>query len=134
MVDFAALAVTAQRLVEANARQVTLRRANTAPASAGEPWRGPAGTIADGSGGATLAVLACFVPPGGAGMGRELRSMIGALTVDADQIALIASRSAGTDLSSFETVLDGGRTWKIVRADELRPASVSLLWVLYLKA
>lgn len=134
MVDFDSLSRVAQRLIEANARQVTLRRANTAAASAGEPWRGPAGTIATGSGGATLSVLACFVPPGGSGMGRELRDMVGKMTVDADQVALVASRSAGVDLTSFETVLDGGRTWKIVRADELRPATVSLIWVLYLKA
>lgn len=137
MVDMAAMALVAQRLVEANARTITLRRQNTTPAAGSEPWKGPATTIATGSGGRTLTVPMCFVPAGGSGLGKQFRELAGGLDVVAEQVGMIASLSAGAvNLKEFEggTVLDDSRTWKIEKAHELRPSTTSLLWLLELKS
>lgn len=137
MVDYNALALTAQRLIESNARTVTFRRQNTTVADSSKPWRGPSATISSGSGGATLQVPMCFVPASGGGLGKDLMLLAGTMVSPGEQQGLVASLSTGgVMLDNFEggTLLDGSKTWQIVRASELRPSTVSLLWVVVIKA
>lgn len=131
MPDFVKLAATAKRLVEGSARTVTFFKANRLPADAAKPWRGPeSGDPTALEGGATLEVLASFVPVGGSGLGRDEMDRPGTLIRDAQQFALVAATSLpdGTDLAEFDSIEDGSTVWKIVHVAELHPADTGLLW------
>lgn len=126
MVDMAAAATTAQRLVEANGRTVTIQQRSTTPADANKPWRGPAAAQ-----GATLSAILCFVPLAGGGLGQLFEDVPRELIRSATGGALVASLSVpGADLAAYDTVLDGAQAWKILFAQELRPSSTSILWAL----
>lgn len=128
MVDYVKAAATAKRLVESAGREVTIYSDSTTPANAAKPWLGPD----DSTPGDTIAgVKMAFVPPSGSGLGATLLQQAGVLVQQFDQIGLLAASSAaGKDLRTFDSVVDGGRTWKIVLVHELKPGDTSLLWVL----
>lgn len=132
MPNYTRLAATAKRLVEKNARSVTLFKAGRTPANASEPWKGPS-TSVDPSGanaGATVTVLAAFVPKSGTDLGSASRDRLRDSVKDRTKIALIATTSlpADTDLSQFDSIRDGNDVWRIVGTDELKPSTTSLLW------
>lgn len=135
MVNFTALAATAQRLIEGSGRAVTLHRQNTTASNPAQPWRGPAATTSESAGGSEQSAVICFVPHFGSGLGRELLAMLGQSIGDIDQIGLLAADSVpDVDVETFDTVVDGGRAWTIHKVHRLQPADVVLLWVLQLKA
>jgi len=131
MADFAKLAATAKRLIEANGRTLTLRKRNRTPESAAQPWRGPAATPATAASGVTLSVVGVVVPVTGTGLG-SVKVVGDTLTQRFEQAALIASASlpTGVDLKEFGTLVDGDRAWTIARVQELRPASTSVIYAL----
>lgn len=133
MVDFVNLANTAQRLIEANGRQVTFRRDDRAPADPGKPYEGPAPTVTPGDGEELTPIMA-FVPPSGAGLGI-LRMIDPTLREQFDEVGLVAANSlpAGTELERFDSVLDNGRPWRIGRVARLQPGTVPLLFAVGLK-
>lgn len=150
MVDLVAAAETAQRLVEAHGRAVTLYKANRDADDVAKPWRGTSSTPAPGDSGVVIAdVLVSFVSAGNGGqganlLGRAVTGGDGTLSVAYEQIALLASDSivdAGYTVDEVEEcdlLLDtrvNGETelWRIVEVGHLRPASDSILLVLGLK-
>jgi hypothetical protein len=126
-VDYAALAATARALVEANGRQVTLRRLEDAPSDVSKPWRGAANPASPAD--ATATPFGVAVPPSSA-------TALGMSTQDNDlvkrsqQIFIITPAEGETqDYSTFhELVDDDGEPYRIVGVEKLRPAQVTLLY------
>ena len=139
MVNFAKLAATAKRLVEANGRAVDLFRVNRTPDDPARPWRGVSGSPTAPEGGyIATGLLMAFVPPTGGGFGKLLQDDDGELDVAFDQIGLLASDSlpAGVtpeDVEQADAIRDGNDIWKIVLRSHLRPASRSILFTMGLK-
>jgi hypothetical protein len=131
--DYAKLAATAKRLIEQNGRPVTLYKANREPADPAQPWRGvdlgSAPTGADG-GGRISNVKAAFVPVRGTSLGQDATEGPEGLQRDIEQSVLIAATSlpAGSDLSAYDTLLDGGRIWRIYSIGKLAPGTTTLIW------
>lgn len=132
MVDYAKLATTAQRLVEANGREVTLFKMNRDPDDSSKPWRGPdtSDVPDDIEGGETLTVTAAFVGARGTGFGRDARERDETIVKDGVQFALIATDSLpdGTNVREFNALKDGDELWRILFVGELRPSTAGLLW------
>lgn len=131
MVDFVKVAATAKRLVEANGRSVTLYKDSRTPADSAKPWRGPDDSSTEESD----TVIAAFVPPRGTFLSGFFRDNDSNLVRDLNQIALVAASSAsGKDLTKYDSLLDGDRTWKIRLVERLRPGGTDILWVLGLRS
>jgi hypothetical protein len=138
MVDFDKLAETAQRLVEANGRDVVLFRKDRAPANAAQPWRGPDMAAPDPAGGIGPVKIA-FVPASGSGFGKVLEDQDPTIRIKIDEVGLLASNSFEDLGITFEqveecdTLRDGSHVYKIVSRGHLRPATKSMLFVLGLE-
>lgn len=137
MVDFAKLARVAQRLVEANGRDVVLFKKDRTPADGAEPWRGPdldSPVPAAGIG----PVKVAFVPATGGGFGKILFDTDESLRVKIDEVGLLAVKSVtdlvppatAQDVEEADTLRDGSKVYKIVSVGHLKPADTSLLFVL----
>ncbi len=121
MADFVALAATAERLIEANGRSVTVTKQGATAADPNKPWRTTPTPVAG-----SVTGLAVFVAPSSLGYVVE--------NVDnvkrAEQVALFAANNdGGSTLEDFDVIIDGGTTWKILRAEVLQPASTRLLYM-----
>lgn len=140
MVDFVKLASTAQRLVEANGRDAVLFKKDRTPANAAEPWRGPDLTAPDPAAGIGPVKVA-FVPASGSGFGKLLFDSEETLRVKIDEVGLLAVKSVtdltpaatAEDVEQSDTLRDGTHVYKIVSVGHLKPADISLLFVLGLK-
>lgn len=126
-VDYAALAATARALVEANGRQVTLRRLENAPTDAQKPWRGASNPASPADAAATPFGVA--VPPSSAtalGMSTQDNDLV----KRSEQIFIITPADGETqDYGTFhELVDDDNEPYRIVGVEKLRPATVTLLY------
>lgn len=125
-VDYAALAVTARGLVEANGRQVTLRKLNTTPADSNKPWRGAADPTAAPAAQATPYGVA--VPPSSA-VALGMSTKDSDLVKRAEQIFIITPVAGETvDYSTMTELLDGSEPYRVLGVEKLRPADVTLLY------
>ena len=127
MVDYTRLTATAQRLISANGRSITLVQFDSTPSDASRPWLGPADPRATPD--ASLTVDAVFVD-NGSGLGKTFN--IEDLLKKSDQVALL-SAGAQVDLSIYNEVIDGTERYKITGFDVLRPAGVTVLAVIGMK-
>ena len=137
MVDFVRAAATAKRNIEKNGRFVTLVKASRTPGNAAQPWRGPASpeVPADQLGPVKMA----FIPPSGNDLGRRFTDDEGQLTRTISQVGLLAADSvealdAAAEVGTYDSITDGGRAWKILEVEELKPAEKTVLYVLRLSA
>jgi hypothetical protein len=125
-IDYAAVAATARALVEANGRQVTLRRFNTTASDAGKPWRGNTNPVAAPAASATPYGVA--VPPSSAtslGMSTQDNDLV----KRSEQIFIITPVGGETeDYSTMNELVDGTEPYRIVGVEKLRPADVTLLY------
>ena len=123
MSDLADLRADVVALVAEFGRDVVLRRAGAADATAGKPWRGPdAGGDADTTVRAVLYDSKYFRGPGGA-------------AIRADQVALIAADDlAQSPPAVKDMVLDGGRTYVVADGVEVvRPGSAGVVYIVPLE-
>ena len=123
MVDFTALANTANRLItNTPGREIEVIKLDSTPADAALPWRGAADARATPA--ASAIVRGVFVPFTGSGFGRRLESME-TLIGRTEQVILIAPGPTSTDrLDEFDEVIDAdGSRWKITFAEVLNPGS-----------
>lgn len=135
MVNYVKLAATAQRLIEANGRDVTLYKKELTPAAAAKPWRGvPASTAPESTMGP---IKIAFVPVGGSGLGYLLQDENGQVSKEITQEGLMAADSITAlsppptelDPKLYSTVVDGSRAFRIVKIGELKPGDTSLIFV-----
>lgn len=125
-VDYNALAATARGLVEANGRQVTLRKLATTPADANKPWRGAASPA--GAPAAQAAPYGVAVPPSSAvALGMSTKDTD--LVKRSEQIFILTPVEGETlDYSTMTELVDGTEPYRIVAVEKLRPADVTLLY------
>jgi len=124
--DYTGNAATAKRLVEKFGRAVTVYKRSRTPADAGKPWQGPTDTPAD-----FATFIAVFVPAAGGGLGKILVDKAAELDVTITQEVILSPESDLTfDLNDADSILDGGRAYKVHVREELKPGDLSLLFVL----
>lgn len=125
-VDYEALAATARALVEANGRQVTLRKLATTPADASKPWRGATNPASPAAASATPYGVA--VPPSSAtslGMSTQDNDLV----KRSEQIFIITPVDGETaDYSDMTELVDGSEPYRIIGVEKLRPANTTLLY------
>lgn len=124
--DYAKLAATALRLIEATGRSVTFERLVKEAADPSKPWRGAQEQAVD----ATLTQAATFVPPTGAGLGKE--TVTPEMLARVQQVCLVGP-SATFDLNRTSAIIDGGVKWMVDWVYELKPGSTSLLFAIGVK-
>jgi hypothetical protein len=124
--DYPKLAATALRLIAATGRVVTFERLVSEPADPSKPWRGAQEQGVD----ATLSQAATFVPPTGAGLGKE--TVTPEMLARVQQVCLVGP-NATFDLNRTTAIVDGGVKWMVDWVYELKPADVSLLFAIGVK-
>lgn len=131
--DYAKMAQTALRLIEANGRVVDVVRIQRQPADPAKPWRGPnTPRVEDGSETEDvdkITVLASFVEPSSlVRFGFKSEELDGTRRVE--EVALIAAASlGGRDLTDFDEINDGAVAYKIELIRRIAPADVALLYM-----
>lgn len=108
MTDFAKLATTAQKLIRANGRNVTLRSF----ASAGDPWN-PTQTTTDMTVKAVFSRYSSFETDG------EL--------IRADDVKVLIEAAAAPSLS--QRIIDGSVDYSIVNVRTVKPGDVAMLYI-----
>jgi len=124
MANYVKLAATAKRLIELNGRTVTLVRKVRTPADSAKPWRGPSGT-----GNTTVASPKAVVYP------AVEKNEDGQLVSRGFEKALIAhdSLSSPQDLTDIDSIVDGGVTYKVIKAHRVGPGDVTIHYEFDLK-
>lgn len=123
-INYTSILATAQRLINANGRTVSVIRLSRALDDAGKPWRGTANprTTPD----ATQSLKGVFVSAGSA-------TDLGFLTEVPETIALehkfmITAAVTGVELEDYDEVVDDSKYYKIVRCQKLQPGDTALLY------
>lgn len=124
MANYVKLAATAKRLIELNGRTVTLVRKTRTAADAAKPWRGPSGT-----GNTTVATPKAVIYP------AVEKNEDGALVSRGFEKAMIAhdSLSPKQDLTDIDAIVDGGVTYKVIKAYRIGPGDTTIHYEFDLK-
>lgn len=122
MANYARLAATALRLINANGRSVTLTKRSQTPLDAAQPWRGnnPTGDVP-----------------------VTLKGVFSSDTADAEtaeiirrgnKVFLIAASATAADLRLYSKMTDSdGTIFEVVKARLVKPGDTALLWKLEVK-
>ena len=121
MADFDKLALTAQRLIAANGRQVTIIKYGNAPEDSDKPWRGRNEYRE-----AEVVGYAAFVPRTPK-LATVASNMDGVLR-EGDYALFAAEDDGGYELETFNAIEDDGVLWKIVSCELINPASKRVLY------
>lgn len=130
MVDYVNFQNLAERLIEANGRDLSLvRRDQDNPVDPAKPWRGS--TEADTI---TVTVKGVFVK-------YEKEDFDGSLIRRGDKRVLIAAKSvtdeggsaANLKIEDYDHILDAGVRWKILDADPIEPGPLRILYDLQVR-
>lgn len=125
MANYTRMAATAKRLIEKNGRTVTLVRLSRSALDTNKPWRGPDPDPDPAP--AAITCKAVIVP-------YEAKELEGSLIRNGDKRAFIADTSLPDhDLEKFDTLIDGGDTYKIVSVALFNPGDVRLLYEIQLR-
>lgn len=124
MVDYVKSAATAKRLIEKNGRSVVLVRKSQTPADAAKPWRGPTSP-----GNTTVGTVKAAIFP------IDEKDEIGGLIRRGDETAWIAHDSLATpeDLEDIDALVDGGVTYKVIKACPIGPGDVRIAYQFYVR-
>ena len=125
MVDYVSFQNLAERLIEANGRDLSLvRRDQDNPIDPAKPWRGSteAGTI-------TVIVKGVFID-------FEKEDFDGSLVRRGDKRVLIAAKSvtdeggsaANLKIEDYDHILDAGVRWKILTAELIEPGPLRIMF------
>lgn len=122
MADFVAAQNVARRLIGDNGRSLTFVQLSATPTNASEPWDGNASTQAD-----SVTVFGTFVQPSSS-------FLLGITTAQSDlfqnssAIIIAPHPPTGENLATFDRVIDGTTTWKIVTVETLQPGDLPILY------
>lgn len=115
-----ALEDTAVKLIAKFGRSATLNVKATAPDDVDSPWDGAA---SDGVGSVVSAVFLDF----------EDNQIDGTVIQRGDQLVYVAAKG-NPAVDTADSITDGGKTWKIVNANLLKPGNIEYLWTLQVRA
>ncbi len=130
MVDFASFRLLAERLIEANGRELSLvRRDQGNPADPAKPWRGSTEAAK-----ITVVVKGVFIE-------FEKEDFDGTLVRRGDKRVLIADKSVTDEggsalnlkIEDYDHILDGGTRWKIMQAELIEPGPIRIMFDLQVR-
>jgi hypothetical protein len=124
MVDYTRLAVTSERLIRKNGREITFRKPDLTPMDPLKPWNGP-----DPLSFTELTLPAVFVPPNtvrqfgltALGTGHEVSDLFSYIH------KLFILFPGENDITKFPILIDEGIEFNLVAYQLLRPANLNLL-------
>lgn len=139
MPNYTNIAATAKRLVEDAGRSVTFVKQERTPTNNARPWRSvetPSNANDESTTGVAesrVTGIAVMVDPSSA---RNLGIMIDQSDEArrAEKVFIVAATSVNVDLAEYNQVVDGTTVWGIVQVSELKPADVSLLFYVWVRA
>lgn len=117
MADFSRLAATAQRLIAANGRPITVVKFGSTPADDAKPWRGRREYHE-----AEVTGAGAFVPES---MAEDAAD---AVRRRSDFVLFAAENDGGHDLRTFDAIEDGDLTWKIIKVTLVAPAATRIIY------
>ena len=115
-----ALEDTAVRLIEKFGRDAEILIKSSTPDVAAEPWDG---AVSEGASETVKAVFLEF----------DDDQIDGTVIQAGDQRVLVAAKG-NPAIDTADSIVDGGRRWRIVRANLLKPGTVEYLWTLQVRA
>lgn len=124
MVDYVELQAVVVALIEDAGKIISVQKLNTVAVDPAKPWRGPADNRSPYA--ASENVPAVAVPVSGIGKLIDKKSIPDNIT----DCYIVAPFMATPDLSDFDEIVDEGTTIKIDYMYRLRPANVTLLYVI----
>lgn len=123
MANTTKIIATAQRLIKADGRLISLIEFNETPGNASRPWLGPSNPVTTPK--ETLQVYAVFGSPGGIlALGRS--DEVNDLIKSSEQIAIV-SPGKDVDMTKYHQVLDGTVYWKISGRQIFKPGTALLI-------
>lgn len=129
-IDYTRMAQVARTLIEANGREITIRKLRNTATDASKPWRGNADPDVGGAGLDPVTLDAVAVPPSSL---NELGMKINTpdLVQQASRVFIAAPPETPVDLSAYDEVVDGSAVFRVIKLDELRPADTTLLYYVW---
>jgi len=133
---FTAAAARAKTSIEAKGRRVEFYKVNRTPDDPTKPWLGTTDAPHASRGGASISVIAVFVPAGqgrGGALGKLATTDEGRVSVAYEQECLVAADSipaphTAAELLECDRVRDGSQVWTVAARGELKPAGRSVLF------
>ena len=122
MADFVAAQNVARRLISENGRSLTFVKLSATPTNTAQPWDGNSRTSED-----TVTVDGTFVQPSSSFL-LGITTSQSDLFQKATSICIVAHPATGEDLATYDQVIDGSLTWKIVTVETLQPGSLPVLY------
>lgn len=120
MVNYTRIASTAQRLINDNGRDVSLKRISRTPGDSNKPWRGPAAAEE------SFTVKAVVFP-------YEEKDVDGSIVRLGDKRMYVAANALGQEMATMDAVEDGGVRYRIVVANIIAPGAVSVVYEIQLR-
>lgn len=111
-------------LVTENGKTIAVQKLAVTPSDAQKPWRGPADQRAPVA--ASQSLKAVAIPLAGIGKMIDKKDIPANVT----DFFLVTPELTTPDLSDYDEVVDEGTTSPIVKIIRLRPATVTLLYVI----
>lgn len=130
MADYVKLAATAQRLIEANGRNITFRKLADVADDASAPWRGST-TVR--SAGATSSGRGVVVDPVSARNLGFKSEDVGHVPMVNEVLIVAANTFPSVALEQMDEVNDEDNIYKIERVFVLKPGDVKLLYFFEIK-
>jgi len=122
MVDYASLAITAQRLIDANGRDISLVKQDQTSADPAKPWRANAGNPT------TLGPLKAVIVP------YDAADVDGQLVRRGDKVAYVAAADTDpSEVETFDVLVDGGSNWKIQDVQTLDPGNTRVVYIIQIR-
>lgn len=118
-IDYASLLAKTKAVVRDNGRSVTLIKHDNTPVDANKPWLGSVGSSVE------TTVTAVFGSYG-------LKETDGSLVQRGDK-KLLVDGDYNLDLSSYDQIKEGSNTWEIVGYSEVKPADVTVLYIIQVR-
>lgn len=117
MVDYVSLASVAERLIEQNGRDVTLRKENRTPADSNAPWQGTSGAVTD------------IGPLKGVFVEYDNEGIDGDRVRRGDKRLFVAANDTSLQIvEGFDKVVDGTETWAIVAVRIVQPGDTLIIY------
>lgn len=132
--DYSSLALSAQTLIDRFGRQLTITVNDSTPADSTKPWRG------DGTNSTSKTVMGVIFPAVMEEPDNDevrlaySRTLIHGEVRRGDSQVIISALDTGViDPNLIDTVIDGGVTWHVIKADKIQPGGTLLAYILFIR-
>lgn len=117
--DYTEFESLADSMIEDFGRSITVLKSGTTRTSSTQQWRGVSDGFANSTAGTEVTTYGVFLEYNERDLTEEVKR--------GDQMLLVAAEGKA-DLSAYDGVRDGTRTWRIVSSKLLKPGATRLLY------